>query len=200
MTREEYERRRHRLDEERRAAIELFEAAHRAQLWALELVWLMSPENQAEPGTPLRQPVLREAGGPHEPAGTAPAASASRQPGAHAPSSHPGATAAAAPSARWKVGETYDKLRQALAVVPEEFDKNDLVRVLGYQPHRGTLHRLLQELEEEGLVRLERRGTGNQTSRYRKVHSAAATAAGESHAAGEDHAGGEARREDGSQH
>lgn len=50
MTREEYEERRRRLDEELRAGMELLEASHRAQVRALDLHW------EAEEGSAV--PVL----------------------------------------------------------------------------------------------------------------------------------------------
>ena len=52
MTREEYEARRRRLDEEMRAAVELVKAGHQAQVQALELLWRMSGEGAAEPTPP----------------------------------------------------------------------------------------------------------------------------------------------------
>lgn len=39
MTREEYEARRRRLDEELRAALEMVKAGHQAQVQALDLLW-----------------------------------------------------------------------------------------------------------------------------------------------------------------
>lgn len=50
MTREEYEERRRRLDEELRAGRELLEASHRAQVRALELHWA-AEEGSAPPPT-----------------------------------------------------------------------------------------------------------------------------------------------------
>ena len=44
MTQDEYERRKARLDEQLRSGIELLEAAHRAQMRALDLVWMMQAE------------------------------------------------------------------------------------------------------------------------------------------------------------
>ena len=195
MNREEYESRRRRLDEERRAAIELFEAAHRAQLWALELVWLTSPENQGDPGTPPRHPGFpQEAGGsPGRPDG-APAAWREAVPAAPAPVTR----AAAQPRKNRKAGELYYDVLRALETLPAEFDKNDVARALGYEPHRGTLRRILQELEEDGLVRVAQMGAGNQGNRYRNLRPAAAGAAPGDRAGGEDRGeDGEAGRGDG---
>ena len=48
MTRDEYERRKGRLEEQLRSGIELLEAAHRAQIRALDLVWMVQAEEEAE--------------------------------------------------------------------------------------------------------------------------------------------------------
>lgn len=52
MTQEQYERRKARLDEQLRAGVELLESAHRAQMRALDLVWMM----QAEEGSAETEP------------------------------------------------------------------------------------------------------------------------------------------------
>lgn len=49
MTREEYEARRRRLDEELRAAVELLKAGHQAQVQALDLLWRISTDGAAAP-------------------------------------------------------------------------------------------------------------------------------------------------------
>lgn len=59
MTRDEYERRKARLDEQLRSGIELLESAHRAQMRALDLVWMMQAEEgsaEPEPGEPASVP------------------------------------------------------------------------------------------------------------------------------------------------
>jgi hypothetical protein len=52
MTREEYERRRQRLDGELRAGIEALETAHRLQVRALELTWMMISQETVAPAPP----------------------------------------------------------------------------------------------------------------------------------------------------
>ena len=50
MRQDEYERRKARLDEQLRSGIELLESAHRAQMRALDLVWMLqAEEGPAEP-------------------------------------------------------------------------------------------------------------------------------------------------------
>lgn len=52
MTREEYEARRRRLDEELRAAVEMLKTGHQTQVQALNLLWRMSSEGGAQPVAP----------------------------------------------------------------------------------------------------------------------------------------------------
>ena len=48
MTRNEYERRKQRIEEQLRAGIELMESAYRAQIRALDLVWMVQAEEDTE--------------------------------------------------------------------------------------------------------------------------------------------------------
>lgn len=59
MTRDEYERRKQRIEEQLRAGIELMESAYRAQIRALDLVWMVQAEEDAEvpPASPAREPL-----------------------------------------------------------------------------------------------------------------------------------------------
>jgi hypothetical protein len=61
MTREEYETRRRRLDEELRAALEMLKAGHQSQVQALDLLWRMSSEGGAPPPEPASPPESRTA-------------------------------------------------------------------------------------------------------------------------------------------
>jgi hypothetical protein len=70
MTRDEYEARKRRLEDERQAGIELIEAGHQAQLRALELVWMLSSGEQATlppPPRSLKKPVPAPAPAPARP-------------------------------------------------------------------------------------------------------------------------------------
>lgn len=58
-----------------------------------------------------------------------------------------------------------------LAVVPEVFDRNDVCRALGYEPDRGSLYRVIQELMREGSLTIQRKGSGKATTRYRKIQA-----------------------------
>jgi hypothetical protein len=145
VTRDEYERRKLQIEAERRAAVELIEAAHQAQLRALELLWLAGGDGAAA-------------------ALPSPSGSASLEPARLAP-------AASEPDRRprYTVGRLWQDIQVALAGLPEEFDTSDLVRALPYSPHRGSLHRNLAELEREGAIEILSRGEGRVTSRYRNL-------------------------------
>jgi hypothetical protein len=145
MRREEYEQRKRRLEEQFREGTALLEAAHRQQLRALELVWMTTAEEDLAFGAgPIAEP-----------------AAVSRNPSPPAP-----------PRPRRRgAGELEEEVGAALASVPEVFDRNDVCRVLGYEPDRGSLYRILQELVDEGQLTLQRRGSGKATTQYRKTQA-----------------------------
>jgi hypothetical protein len=66
-------------------------------------------------------------------------------------------------------GVVLDELRDALDRLPEEFRKDDALRVLGFSPHRSTLFRALQELEWEGRIAIASLGRSRQSILYRQV-------------------------------
>lgn len=142
MTQREYELRRQRLDEQLREGIELLQAAHRQQVRALELVWQMAAEELEE---------LVEAPDA-EPAPAAPPAPVAPPP----------------PPRRstWELAEDVDK---ALEHLPEVFDRNDVCAALGYEPDRNALYRVLQHAVEDGRLRLEERGGGQRSAKYRRL-------------------------------
>jgi hypothetical protein len=154
MTREDYEDRKRRLDEQLRAGVELLEAAHRQQVRALDLVWMTTAEEAvAFPRLPAEASYRPDA---------LPAAAPVPAP----PASPPKPPRRAA----WQLQV---EVEAALAHVPEVFDRNDLCRALGYEPDRGSLYRTLWELIGDGVLALEERGGGRTPSRYRKTGAAA---------------------------
>ena len=62
-----------------------------------------------------------------------------------------------------------DELRDALDQLPDEFRKDDALRVLGFSPHRSTLFRALQSLEWEGRIAMVSPGKSRQSILYRQV-------------------------------
>ena len=161
MTRDEYEERKRRIEAQLREGVELLEAACRQQLRALDLVWMTTAEGD------VAFPSM-----PREPLGSLPGPS----PGAPPPAAIPTLPEAGPPSnpssnrpprrAAWQLSADVER---ALAEAPEVFDRNDICDALGYEPDRGSLYRILQELVREGVLALEDRGAGKQPSRYRKL-------------------------------
>lgn len=143
MTREQYEQRKRRLEEQLRDGIQLLESAHQAQVRALDLVWML----QAEEGGASRT-------------GEGAAFIASEPAPAPAPSRRP---------RRRGAGELADDLDAALPRLPETFTRADVCAALGYEPDRGSLYRVLQELVEDGIARVESSGSGRLPTTYRKT-------------------------------
>ena len=142
MTRDEYERHLRRLEEQLRVGMELLQASYRHQVGAVELIWKMTNGE----GVPV----------PSLPAGAVPQEGA-RPPAAPARTSRRGALA------------LYRDILEALPRVPEVFNSSHLRQALGYDPHRGSLHRTLQEILDEGFITLETVGSGKTPTSYRKT-------------------------------
>jgi hypothetical protein len=157
MTRDEYEQRQRRLEDELRAGVALLETAYRHQVRALQLVWAASGGDVEIPPSVVA---------------TLPAMSASVAPAL------PALLAAPPQPARRGAWELFNDVQSAIDEAPEVFDRNDICRILGYEPNRGSLYRTLQELIEDGACALEERGTGKVPTRYRKTEPSDATADG----------------------
>jgi len=140
MTREEYERRKRRIEEETRTAVELVEAGGRVQLRALELVWMTSGEDSLD--APFLPP---PAGAPDVPE-----------------------TVPARPAPRRSVAEIEQDVRAALAQCPETFERRDIIDALGYEPDRSTLYRVLRDLSREGTLTVSTPGAGQRGTRYQR--------------------------------
>ena len=82
----------------------------------------------------------------------------------------PPAPASPAPSAPPTVplSETVAAVEQILPHLPEVFDKNDVVRLLGWDPPRATLFRALSALVSEERLTIERYSTGRVSNVYRQ--------------------------------
>ena len=145
MTREQYEQHKQRLGEQLQAGIRLLEAAHQAQVRALDLVWML----QAEGAAPRS---VAEA-----------AALSSPEPAKQEPLPAPSAPR------RLGIANLEQDLLAALPRLPERFTRGDVCEALGYEPDRGTLYRLLQELAQKGAVRVESLGSGRRATVYRRT-------------------------------
>jgi hypothetical protein len=139
MTNEQYEQLKVRLAEQLREGVALLEEGYQRQLRALELVWRADANGAA----PLGQE------------STAAAA--------------PGGLAVKPARPRLAGGRLLEDLRTALPRIPEVFDKNDLLRALGYEPERSSLHRALTRLIHEGVVVLDSQGAGKIPAKFSKT-------------------------------
>lgn len=152
MTHNQYEQHKQRLEEQLRAGIQLLETAYRAQVRALELVWMLQTE--AGEVSPFPEP--------------APAPSPSREKTPAPPS----------PPRRRGAGELEGGIRAALPGLPETFTRREVAEALGYEPDRVSLYRILQDLVREGSLRVESTGTGQIPTTYRKTDAHDADGAG----------------------
>jgi hypothetical protein len=58
---------------------------------------------------------------------------------------------------------------EKIGEIPEVFDRNDVVRVLGFAPKRATLFRALDELRDDGRIAEESPSKGRQPAQFRKL-------------------------------
>jgi hypothetical protein len=144
MTRDEYERIKARLEEQRQTGIALVESAYQAQIRAVDLVWRLQGEGD---GSDLRAVPL-----PATPAAATREAPPREEKPAHR----------SAPEVEEDVWEVFPRL-------PETFTLHDVCALLGYQPARGALYRSLRKLVEEGRTRLKTRGEGHRAAIYQKT-------------------------------
>lgn len=147
VTHDEYERSKARLEEQRRAGIELVETAYHAQVRALDLVWMLQGE-EADAGRGM----VSAAGG------SAVSAPAKKKPSP--PVERP---------RRRRAPEVDDDVREAFSRLPERFTRREVCEALGYEPDRGALYRTLGGLTQEGHLRVESIGGGRKGTVYRKT-------------------------------
>lgn len=149
MTREEYERAKQRILDERKAALALMEMAYDAQLRALDLVWSTHGQGSFTPAI-LRKEA--ETAPPPPP----PVSKLSRR------------------ASRISPEELANRIVQALDRLPDPFDRNDICNALGLPLNRGLLYRTLQRLTDDGVLQILDRGEGRRAARYRRtVHNGA---------------------------
>jgi hypothetical protein len=79
---------------------------------------------------------------------------------------------------RNQYGDLEHDVRAALPRLPEMLTRRDVCEAIGYEPNRGSLYRILQELVQEGSLRMESHGEGQRPATYRKTGVHAAPGAG----------------------
>jgi hypothetical protein len=152
VTQDEVATRKRLLDQQLEAGIDLLRRAHRAQVRALELVWMANPAAEL---TPL--PVAAQA--VESPQALTPASPETPRP------------------RRRGAWELHEEVLTALGQVGAEFDRNDVCRALGYEPDRSSLQRTLVQLQGEGVIALTATGTGRTPARWAKLAPADAAGA-----------------------
>ena len=140
MTRNEYERIRARLEEQRRAGVAMVEAAYQVQIRSVDLVWRLQGEEGASGFEDLF-----------------PAAPMEQRP------------APPAPAGQRSAPEVHEDVLAILPRLPQSFTRHDVRKALGYEPYRGALYRSLLKLVEEGHTRLQTQGEGHKASVYEKT-------------------------------
>lgn len=161
----DYDRYRQRLEQQLRADVELLFEAYRAKLRAYETVARSRGEigSGEDPWPALDLP-----------ANLLPPAPGAALPPAGAPAPAP----ASAPRGRRRAEAltVREAIDEALLKVGETFDRRDLIRALGFTPHRSTFHRTMIDLVYEGTLEITQRGAGTIPSVYRKRSPATAAA------------------------
>jgi hypothetical protein len=95
--------------------------------------------------------------------------------GGAGPAALPAGTVTAAPpppaaQPRPKKGpEVEDDVYSQFWKLPEVFTRRDVCRVLGYEPDRAVLHRVLKKLLRDGFTSLESTGDGQRPAKYRRT-------------------------------
>ncbi len=150
MRDDEYRKLRRALEEQREADLELIRAGYRAKLHALDMLWESPrvPGERALPAAPETQPRAET----QKPAETQ--------------------SPAATESVTYQtilVNSVQEEVEKALPRLPDVFDKLDIVRTLGWEPHRATLHRALATLQAEKKIAVQSHSRGRHPTRYRKV-------------------------------
>jgi len=142
VTQTEYEHSKQHLAEQRRAGVELVERAYEAQMRALELVWML----QGGAGS-----------------SALPAGAMAAPPSAPSPPPPP-------EQPRRRTGpEVEDDVYARFWELPEVFTRRDVCRVLGYEPDRAVLHRVLKKLLRDGFTTVDFKGDGQRPAKYRKT-------------------------------
>ncbi|MEA2559872.1 MAG: hypothetical protein QOH06_1376 [Acidobacteriota bacterium] len=140
MNREEYEVRRQALEEQHCADVALLNAAHGLRLRSLERLWRGAVEGEQDAMA---------------------LATTVREPDSVAPDPAPTPM-----RARYAV---LNDLEAAFPSLPQEFDRKDIIRALGYAPPRTTLLRALNLFRQEGIIDIVAYSPGGMTTSYRKT-------------------------------
>jgi len=158
----EYEQRRRALETQFREDVELLRAGYQAKLRALEMLWIASPGESLPPVPPAASETQRlsetlDSSETQQTSETVPPepSEAAAPPPAQEPEN--------------RRGMVREEIEAAFEALPEEFDRQDLIRVLGYEPPRATLFRVLNQLVSEGWLSIASYSIGRLSTRYSKL-------------------------------
>jgi hypothetical protein len=156
MRHEEYERRRHALEAQLREDVELLRAGYQAKLRALEMLWLAPPGEVLLPAVAVSEtPQMSET-----------LASSETPPETTPPQSE--TVTLPEPPKETRRGRVREEIEGAFAKLPEEFDRGDVIRLLGYEPPRATLFRVLEQLVDDQWISVAWYSGGRSPTRYAK--------------------------------
>jgi hypothetical protein len=158
----EYEQRRRALETQFREDVELLRAGCQAKLRALEMLWMASP-GEALPAAASAASETRRLSETLDSSETQPVSETVGSP--EAPKSS--VTAAQGPESRR--GMVLEDIEAAFEALPAEFDRQDVIRALGYEPPRATLFRVLKQLVSEGWISIVSYSIGRLSTRYAKL-------------------------------
>jgi hypothetical protein len=157
MRHEEYERRRRALEAQFREDLELLRAGYQAKLRALEMLWLAPPSEALPQAVAVSERLqLSET-----------LASSETLPETTPPQSE--TVTPPKPPKETRRGQVREEIEAAFAELPEEFDRRDVIRVLGYEPPRATLFRVLEQLVVDKWISVAWFSTGRASTRYAKL-------------------------------
>jgi hypothetical protein len=149
----EYEQRRREIEAQFREDLELLRAGYQAKLRALEMLWL-APPGALPAGRPANETRLLSETLPLSE--TRPVSETLPRPEASEPP-------------KIRRGQVMEDLMAAFPSLPEEFERQDILRALGYAPTRSTLYRVLQELIMDNWISVTQYSLGRSSARYAKV-------------------------------
>ncbi len=152
----EHERWKQHLEEELEAAFDLVRAGFRAQMRVLDQIHLANQPREAALGAfPSSLPDS------HSPL----------PPAVHRSETQPPAPPANLPAARKRRrgGEVIGQVCDVLDTLPEVFDRQDLLAALPSRPHDNTLYAALHQLARQGWIKVEEKGWGSRSTRYRRL-------------------------------
>ncbi len=166
MRHSEYEQRRRALETQFREDVELLRAGYQAKLRALEMLWMASPGEALPPAASAASETQRlsETLGSSE---TQPVSEAVPSSEAPEPPEEPAPPPAQEPENRR--GMVREEIEAAFEALPTEFERQDVIRILGYEPPRATLFRVLNQLVAEGWLSIASYSIGRLSTRYSKL-------------------------------